>query len=60
MSVFEFSDSPFFSEIDDFLEKSISLGKLNETVLRFVEDVPTLNQSYDSVYEIRLNDYHVP
>lgn len=40
MSAFEFSDSAFFSEIDDFLEKPISLRKLNETILRYVEDVP--------------------
>jgi two-component SAPR family response regulator len=38
MSAFEFSDLEILSEIDDFLEKPISLRKLNEIVLRNVKD----------------------
>jgi two-component SAPR family response regulator len=33
MSAFEFSDSEYFLKIDDFLEKPVSLHKLNEILL---------------------------
>ncbi|HEY7079922.1 MAG TPA: response regulator [Nitrososphaeraceae archaeon] len=58
MSAFEFSDLEISSEIDDFLEKPISLRRLNEIVLRYVE-VPTLSRkSYDCADETKLaNDY---
>lgn len=54
MSAFEFSDSEYFLEIDNFLEKPVSLHKLNEIVLSNLKDVPTLNRkSYDSADETK-------
>jgi len=54
MSAFEFSDSEYFLEIDNFLEKPVSLHKLNEIVLSNLKDVPALNRkSYDSADETK-------